>query len=260
MEGELYSRRQIFPLFMAPIVGLPRVEERFAYFLHTISLDPSDIGGRTSYYYPLEFGMGYATHEGGESTVFVGPFNNQRSIIKQELRKNKGRQELLSPRLRSVYDFTGGEKWEEVSRDQRMKQLVLSRLVETQQQLPVLDALDSQNVIGFGSTRSPEDIGRKYALFRTTAPGEEPKFHGIVFIIDCPKREDWNNHLAFSRSHTSVEVDRLRKRKWNLPWIADLSTNVFNSTSWNTGHGLTGVVMVSGDLCRKYLLNGQIPQ
>lgn len=211
MSKETISHREFFrqlgllgmyyPLRM--IFGEGKVENYDEYLWRIASTVP-DIGGRENYNKPLGAGIGFATLHNSLVRVCA----NRGVLVRDKMEKTGTTFEDLTQNEKNLYLITA-----------QGKQSIFANLTPDKEWFSPQDALGSGSYNGLIATRSPEDVGAKYLVYRVSPPQKlirSMDFLGSVLVVDCASREDWDENLS-----NAVYM----QNGWDnppLPWAADL--------------------------------------
>jgi hypothetical protein len=143
--------------------------------------------------------------------------------------------EQLNRNQKRLYDITTVRSWE-IAEDFIVPIEVQSKQTET-------EALLSKKYIGFVSTKSPNDIGRRFLLYKGS------NFAGVVLVTGCAKQSDWTG-VGLTTTETF--------RYYNNPLIVRVSgdgsqwgfdfTSVLYSFFGGTGGATEPVLAIDPDL------------
>ena len=143
--------------------------------------------------------------------------------------------EQLNGNQKRLYDITNFRSWE-IADEFIVSTEVQSKQTET-------EALLSNKYIGFVSTKSPNDIGRRFLLYKGS------DFAGIVLVTGCAKQADWTGVGLVTtetfRYYNNPLIVRISDD--NSQWGFDFTNNLY-SFFGGTGGATQPILAIDPDL------------
>lgn len=140
----------------------------------------------------------------------------------------------LNDRQKRVYDITEYKDWE--MEDKFIMPISdMSKLSETQ-------ALLSGKYIGFVSTKSPNDFGRRFLLYK------DNKFVGIVLVTGTAKRSDWTGlEKPTTENFRYYRNPLIIRRNNGVQWGFDFTQDLYDFFG-GTGGPTENILAIDPDL------------
>lgn len=247
------SRRRFLRLvggsiFRSAVRGVPGAEwvldgelnDYDAFLLHQI-VYPRVVNRGDQYYVPVEVGWGYGTwHNRTEETLLYRGNDLRRLMAERGLVSSE-----LSRRHQRLFEMT------DAGIDGIKERIVDQRGWSED------DMLTSDTFAGLLALRGPKDLFRRYLVYRTSRPDDDPvevECMGCAFVCDYADIDDYNGHLR----HTHYSYFQWPR----LPWVADLGTSLVDlipsgrPDDYRRDRGRPGVLLVSEDVYRGFRRRG----
>jgi hypothetical protein len=264
-------------------------KERYDQWLLEVVAMPPEIGGRENYDVPLGVGLGFVTYYGKDEAagvanlIYRGLLAQHRFINSDDgvleprweniLRLTAGiefknQQQLLSELNENQADYNEKRNWiiSDYLRYQTAHQprwlidRLMELVVESQAHLTEVEALASDQIIGFVATRSPQDVGRKFLVYQVEGWESVPVWVGVVLAVDSASRVDWYGYEGLLKGR-GLHQKVLSHPRFNqaLAWMGDMSFGVYRQLpvvaegldKLNTNRPRVGVLLVDEEKYRE---------
>lgn len=140
----------------------------------------------------LDYGLGYFLYYAPVDSTGLDSLIYNALVVHKQLNDgditngnlNQAQQNLLDLTEGIVFD-PGVEVTEQVGQTPEIREAIMGRFVQSQEELSPEEALDSNEVVGVVAVASGEDIGRKYLVYGQDTPDSEFEFVGVIIAVDA---------------------------------------------------------------------------
>jgi hypothetical protein len=140
----------------------------------------------------LDYGLGYFLYYAPVDSTGLDSVIYNALVVHKQLNDGEYTTENIDPRHQNLLDITDGivfdpavEITAQVGQTPEIRETIMGRVVESQQELSPEEALESNEVIGVVAVASGEDIGRKYLVYGQDTPDSEFEFLGVIIAVDA---------------------------------------------------------------------------
>lgn len=209
--------------------------------VNTEEIPPVDMGE------DINYALGYLRYYGAIESLGLDNLIYHGLLVRNKLETGAVTQDTLSQSDQNLLELTEGVEFnpdidplEQIAQTPAIREAILGRVVQSQQNLSPEEALASGNIVGIVAPPAPEAVGNKFLVYGQETPDAEFEFIGVVIAADATS----NN----TQEPYSVGA-------WDgLTWLGDGAGPYWESlpvgTSGdpaNTNEGRPGVLLISED-------------
>ena len=197
------------------------------------------------------WGLGYLVYYGSVETTVLDTLIYNALEVHRRLDTGEVAQNDLSLNQQNLLAITDGIAYspdvdltEQVGQTPDVRETILAKFSQNQQNLSPDEALDSNEIVGIIAPPVPEAIGGKYLVFTQETPDDEFVFQGVVMATDAS---------------TEASTETYSFLGWeNLPLLGDAAGPFWNNLPAgvsgdrsNTNEGRPGVLLISEETYRE---------